>query len=191
MNENDEAVNLLKPVTAYSFMVGVVSGTILILFGHGQMVLTGILFSYAGFWVLYLIFAVTHYLAMSFHLKHSKTAFSPFIALLLRIGSITLWTYFVLTFLIRLSTAPLIPYLLFSYFVVTAPPNLLSLNKGENADTSYEILLFDFMFAAAIFFGLLIDFDILSLVILTGSVVLAIRIMQIIIGLLERKSSYR
>ena len=91
---------------------------------------------------------------------------------------------------IRISSPPSIPFLLFSFFIITTPLNHLVLkwSNPQNYDASNEQLLFDFMLAAAIFFGLLIEINMLSLVLITGALVIAIRIPWLIIGLIERNA---
>ena len=191
MNKNNGTLNLLKPVNAYNFIIGIVSGIILLAYGHWQLVLVGIVLSYAGFWVLRFILGVGFFFISGINYQNSyyKQVYSSIFLLFLKTVIIISWGYLVLSVLIRISLPPSLPFLLFTFFIITAPLNILAL-KGSNPqgyDTPYEQLLFDFMLAAAIFFGLVIELNMLSLVLIAGALVLAIRIFQIIIDFLENK----
>lgn len=191
MSQKDDGFNLLKPVTAYDYFVGVISGVILLSYGHWQLVLTGIVLGYAGYWVLGFLFEIPAWLcSISFRNKDSRPAAMVIFSLLFRTGLIISWSYLILTVLIRIGLPPSIPFLLFSFFIITTPLNHLVLkwSNSQNYDASYEQLLFDFMLAAAIFFGLLIEIDMLSLVLITGALVIAIRIPLIIIGFIEKNA---
>ncbi len=187
---NESPFNLLKPFTIYDYIVGFISGVILLSYGHWQLVLSGTLLGYAGYWVLSFLPQVPALLGNTFPNKISSASFSVFMLLLLRTAIIISWSYLVLSVLIRISSPPSIPFLLFSFFIITTPLNHVVLKwcSPQNYNASYEQLLFDFMLAAVIFFGLLIELDMLSLVLITGALVILIRIPLIIIGLFERNA---
>ena len=189
MNKNNGTLNLLKPINAYNFIIGVVSGIILLSYGHWQLVLVGIVLSYAGFWVLRFIFVVTVFIisGINYSTSFSRLAYSTIISLLLRTTIIISWSYLILNVLCRISMPPSVPFLLFSFFVITSPLNLLALKEPNPSsyDKAHEALLFDFMLAAAIFLGLVIDLNMQSLLFITAALVLAVRIPLIIIGLYE------
>ena len=156
------------------------------------MLIVGILLSFAGFWLLRLLVVIPGMLTLNLlniNRETSNFTFPIFISLIFRIAIITSWCFLVFTVLFQINPASSIPNFLFSYFVITAPLNLLATTEIVfiHNGASYETLLFDFILAASIFFGLLIEIDILILVSLTGTLVLAVRILQIIVDLLERK----
>ena len=189
MNENNGTLNLLKPINAYNFIIGVVSGIILLAYGHWQLVLVGIVLSYAGFWVLRFILGVGFFFisGINYSTSFSRLAYSTIISLLLRTTIIISWSYLILNVLYRISLPPSIPFLLFSFFVITSPLNLLALKEPNpiSYDKAHEALLFYFMLASAIFLGLVIELNMLSLVLIAGALVLAVRIPLITIGLFE------
>ena len=189
MNENNGTLNLLKPVNAYNFIIGFVSVIILLAYGHWQLVLAGLLLTYTGFWVLRLLFAITVFIisGVNYSTSFSRLAYSTIISLLLRTIIIISWGYLILNVLGRISTPPSLPFLLLGFFVITTPLNLLAMEEPihNRYNTSHEALLFDFMLAAAIFLGLVIELNMLSLVLIAGALVLAVRIPLITIDLFE------
>ena len=196
MKEVNDFSILLKPLVYYNYLIGIVSGVILLFGGYWKLIVIGLLLAVAGFWLLRLLISLPDLLVhtlFSVRQKNSYLAFPFFLSLVLRIIIITTWCFFVFLVLFHLNPALTISNFLFSYFVITAPLNLLSLRETafRRNGMSYETLLFDFILAIAIFFGLVIDFDILSLVIVTGTLVLAVRILQIIAALLDRKGPYK
>ncbi len=192
MKEANDFSILLKPLVYYNYLIGIVSGVILLFGGYWNLLVIGILLAFAGYWLLRLFIFLPDLLVHSlFNVsqKDSYLTFPFFLSLILRIIIITTWGFSVFLVLFHINPALTISNYLFSYFVITAPLNFLSLKESafQSNGMSYETLLFDFILAAAIFVGLVIEFDILSLVILTGTLVLAVRILQIIAALLERK----
>lgn len=175
---------LLIPFGYYNYLLGIVAGGLIILSGNWIIVLTGIIFIAAAYFVLRILFfipGIFAFPAMHFHHRRSKLLSFIFVlfTILSRTSIIVLWCYFVFLYLFKAEGGTSAAVLMFGYSIINIPMNQLNLRnvRTGTGEEVYETLVLAVMLSVGIFLSFIMNINIFSLIFITGIVITIVRLL--------------